>query len=220
MREWVFKMRGGLWTLLFVIILFMAKKTTPTQIFISLPIILIGQLWRCWTVGYIGLYRGENVKAQKLATTGAYSLMRNPLYFGNFLIGLGWSIIAGVIPVIIFVVSFYILYCVVIIPHEEKFLLSKFGLEYSNYCKNVKRFWPTSLSNLSVSSRHLPLERGDSAPHSQGGESHEMARGLPSSVSGGVKTKIFDLNIIMKSEIHTIISTIIGTIIIIVVCYT
>ncbi|MBQ3646264.1 MAG: isoprenylcysteine carboxylmethyltransferase family protein [Synergistaceae bacterium] len=191
MREWVFKMRGGLWTLLFVIILFMAKKTTPTQIFISLPIILIGQLWRCWTVGYIGLYRGENVKAQKLATTGAYSLMRNPLYFGNFLIGLGWSIIAGVIPVIIFVVSFYILYCVVIIPHEEKFLLSKFGLEYSNYCKNVKRFWPTSLSNLSVSSL--------------------AGRGI---------TKIFDMNIIMKSEIHTIISTIIGTIIIIVVCYT
>ena len=191
MREWVFKMRGGLWTLLFVIILFMAKKTTPTQIFISLPIILIGQLWRCWTVGYIGLYRSENVKAQKLATTGAYSLMRNPLYFGNFLIGLGWSIIAGVIPVIIFVVSFYILYCVVIIPHEEKFLLSKFGLEYSNYCKNVKRFWPTSLSNLSVSSL--------------------AGRGI---------TKIFDMNIIMKSEIHTIISTIIGTIIIIVVCYT
>ncbi|MBR0079144.1 MAG: isoprenylcysteine carboxylmethyltransferase family protein [Synergistaceae bacterium] len=191
MREWVFKMRGGLWTLLFVIILFMAKKTTPTQILISLPIILIGQLWRCWTVGYIGLYRGENVKAQKLATTGAYSLMRNPLYFGNFLIGLGWSIIAGVIPVIIFVVSFYILYCVVIIPHEEKFLLSKFGLEYSNYCKNVKRFWPTSLSNLSVSSL--------------------AGRGI---------TKIFDMNIIMKSEIHTIISTIIGTIIIIVVCYT
>ena len=191
MREWVFKMRGGLWTLLFVIILFMAKKTTPTQIFISLPIILIGQLWRCWTVGYIGLYRGENVKAQKLATTGAYSLMRNPLYFGNFLIGLGWSIIAGVIPVIIFVVSFYILYCVVIIPHEEKFLLSKFGLEYSNYCKNVKRFWPTSLSNLSVSSL--------------------AGRGI---------TKIFDMKIIMKSEIHTIISTIIGTIIIIVVCYT
>lgn len=194
MREWVFKMRGGLWTLLFVIILFMAKKTTPTQILISLPIILIGQLWRCWTVGYIGLYRGENVKAQKLATTGAYSLMRNPLYFGNFLIGLGWSIIAGVIPVIIFVVSFYILYCVVIIPHEEKFLLSKFGLEYSNYCKNVKRFWRVK----------TPLCQQHTA----------------SSLAGRGITKIFDMNIIMKSEIHTIISTIIGTIIIIVVCYT
>ena len=191
MREWVFKMRGELWTLLFVIILFMAQESSLEKIFASLIIILIGQLWRCWSAGFIGLYRGENVKALKLATTGPYALMRNPLYFGNFLIGLGWSIIAGVIPVIIFVVSFYILYCVVIIPHEEKFLLSKFGLEYSNYCKNVKRFWPTSLSNLSVSSL--------------------AGRGI---------TKIFDMNIIMKSEIHTIISTIIGTIIIIVVCYT
>ena len=197
MREWIFKMRGGLWTLLFVIILFMAEKTTSTQILISLAIILVGQLWRCWTVGYIGLYRGENVKAQKLATTGAYSLMRNPLYFGNFLIGLGWSIIAGVIPVVIFVVSFYILYCVVIIPHEEKFLLSKFGLEYSNYCKNVKRFWPALTAHTAS-----PLT------------------GRGTACGGGAKTKIFDWGIIMKSEIHTIISTIIGTIIIIAVCYT
>ena len=121
MREWIFKMRGGLWTLLFVIILFTAKKTNLTQISISLIIILAGQLWRCWAAGHIGLYRGENVKAQKLTTTGPYALMRNPLYFGNFLIGLGWSIIAGFFAVIIFIVSFYVLYDIVIIPHEEKF---------------------------------------------------------------------------------------------------
>ena len=181
-REWVFKMRGGVWTLLFVVILFTAKKSTLPKISAALIVILAGQAWRCWAVGFIGLYRGENVKALKLATTGPYALMRNPLYFGNFLIGLGWSIIAGVQAVVIFVVSFYVLYNLVIIPHEEEFLRSKFGIEYEVYCRHVKRFYPAK------------LERED--------------------LKGG-----FDRKILMQSEIHTIISTIIGTLIIIAVCY-
>lgn len=182
-REWVFKMRGGLWTLLFVVILFTAKKSTLPRISAALLVILAGQVWRCWAVGFIGLYRGENVKALKLATTGPYALMRNPLYFGNFLIGLGWSIIAGNFAVLIFIVSFYVLYNMVIIPHEEAFLRSKFGIEYEAYCRRVKRFYTTTLK----------LE----------------------SLKGG-----FDSKIVMRSEIHTIISTVIGTLIIIVVCYT
>lgn len=184
MREWIFKMRGGLWTLLFIAILFMVRKSTPNTIFLSLMIIFLGQLWRCWAAGSIGLYRGENVKALKLATTGPYALMRNPLYFGNFIIGLGWSIIAGKFAVIIFCVSFYILYVIVIIPHEENFLRGKFGQEYEEYCERVKRFFPVKLNMEDL--------RGN-----------------------------FDVNIIMKSEIHTITSTIIGTLIIIGVsmCY-
>ena len=173
-REWVFKMRGGLWTLLFVIILLTAKKTSQNQILIALVLIILGQLWRCWAASFIGLYRGENVKAQKLSTTGPYALMRNPLYFGNFLIGLGWAIIAGVHAVIIFCASFFILYNVVIIPHEEKFLRSKFGIEYEAYCTRVKRFFPAKLN--------LKDLRGN-----------------------------FNSKILLKSEIHTIISTVIGT---------
>ena len=183
--EWFFKMRGGLWTLIFLIILFVAKKNNFNlkQILIALTFIIAGQIWRCWAVGFIGLYRGENVKAQKLATTGPYALMRNPLYFGNFLIGFGWAIIAGVYAVIIFIVSFYILYNLVIIPHEEKFLKNKFGLQYEYYCSKVKRFFPKKFN--------LKDLRGN-----------------------------FDSKILIRSEIHTIISTLIGTLIIIVVCYT
>mgnify|MGYP003571304646 CR=1 FL=1 len=177
-RGWIFKMRGGLWTLIFLIILFTAKKTSLNQILISLAFIIAGQLWRCWAVGFIGLYRGENVKAQKLATTGPYALMRNPLYFGNFLIGFGWALIAGVYAVIIFILSFYVLYNLAIIPHEEKFLRSKFGIEYESYCQKVQRFFPKKFNFKDL--------------------------------RGG-----FNVNILRRSEIHTIISTLIGTLIII-----
>ena len=185
MREWIFKMRGGIWTLIFVAILFMVRGTTPEIMAVSVVIVAMGQIWRCWSAGIIGLYRGENVKALKLATGGPYSLMRNPLYFGNFVIGLGWSLIAGKWAVIIFAVSFFVLYVLVIIPHEEEFLRTKFGHEYEEYCGRVKMFMPVKIDMASI-------------------------------------TAPVDWEIIRKSEIHTIISTIIGTAIIIAVslCYT
>ena len=177
MRSWVFKMRGGLWTLLFVAILFMLEPATLPRVCACLALVGLGQVWRCWAVGFIGLYRGENVKAQKLATRGAYALMRNPLYFGNFVIGLGWSVLAGLKGVIIFAVCFILLYVLVIIPHEEEFLHSKFGAEYEEYCRRVKRFWPAGFDVKDL--------------------------------RGG-----FDPTILMRSEIHTIISTLIGRVII------
>ena len=185
MREFVFRMRGGIWTLLFLAILFMVRESSWKIISVSLVIIAMGQIWRCWSAGTIGLYRGENVKALRLATKGPYSLMRNPLYFGNFVIGLGWSLIAGKFAVMIFVISFVILYVLVIIPHEEKFLRDKFGREYEEYCKRVKMFWPLKID---ISAITAPV----------------------------------NWEIVRKSEIHTIISTVIGTAIIIAVslCYT
>ena len=179
-RNWVFKMRGGLWTLLFVIMLFMAARADMTQIICGLIFILAGQLWRMWSAGIIGLYRGENVKALKLAHTGPYALMRNPLYFGNFMIGLGWAVIAGLNAVILFVIAFVILYVLIIIPHEEEFLHDKFGHEYEDYCRHVKSFWPLRLNMTDIFVRP-------------------------------------DMNVIMRSEIHTVISTILGTCIILAV---
>ncbi|MBR4196071.1 MAG: isoprenylcysteine carboxylmethyltransferase family protein [Synergistaceae bacterium] len=185
MREWVFRMRGGIWTLLFLAILFMVRESSWEVIAASVVIVALGQAWRCWAAGSIGLYRGENVKALKLATKGPYALMRNPLYFGNFVIGLGWSLIAGKWAVMIFAVSFYVLYVLVIIPHEEEFLRAKFGREYEEYCRRVKMFRPAKIDTESII-----------AP--------------------------VDWEIVRRSEIHTIISTITGTSIIIAVslCYT
>lgn len=180
MRELVFRMRGGLWTLLFVFMLVISGYPSVSQIISGLVLILIGQLWRIWSAGIIGLYRGENVKALKLAHEGPYALMRNPLYFGNFMIGFGWAVIAGIYAVILFVISFVILYVIVIIPHEEEFLHNKFGSDYDSYCKNVNRFWP-----VKVYIRDLWVKP--------------------------------DINVIIRSEIHTVISTIAGTCIILAV---
>ncbi len=180
-------MRGGIWTLLFLIILFMTnEKPEILTIIFALLMIFAGQILRFWASGTIGLYRGEKVKAQKLATTGAYSLIRNPLYFGNALIGLGWSFLAGKYAVIIFILSFWIIYAKIIIPYEEDFLTEKFGQEYLNWKSKTGMFFPKSFRNFKSAK------------------------------------SVFDFQILFKSEVHTLITTLIGTVIILVkgLCYT
>ena len=140
-NAWVFKMRGGLWTLLFLIIFIIARPDV-NSLMQGLWLVIAGQLWRFWAAGCIGRYRGEQVKALRLATWGPYALMRNPLYFGNFLIGLGWALMAGFIAVIIFILGFIVLYVLIIIPYEENFLSGKFGAEYESYKSRVGMFAP------------------------------------------------------------------------------
>ena len=142
-RAWTFKMRGGLWTLLFVVILVLARPT-PRSAALGLGFVILGQLWRFWAAGSIGRYRGEKVGAERLATWGPYALMRNPLYFGNGLIGLGWGIMAGPWAALVFILSFAVLYGIIIIPYEESFLLEKFGEEYERYRKTTGAFFPRS----------------------------------------------------------------------------
>jgi len=139
----VFKLRGGIWTIIYLIIFLMA---TPTwENFRSgLIFVVFGQSLRFWAVGCIGKYRGEIVGAEKLVTTGAYALARNPLYFANGLIGTGWSIISGRHVLLFFLITFFIVYVLIIIPGEEAFLREKFGDSYAAYCKKTGIFYPKS----------------------------------------------------------------------------
>jgi protein-S-isoprenylcysteine O-methyltransferase Ste14 len=140
-REKAFQLRGGVWTLLFVIILFLAR---PTRLSVAcgVPLVILGQAIRFWAAGCIGRYRGERVGAATLTTWGPYAFVRNPLYVGNALIGLGWSSMAGPLAAAVFVIAFVLLYTVLIVPHEESFLLKKFGGEYSRYRERTGSFFP------------------------------------------------------------------------------
>lgn len=141
LRQTVFKLRGGIWTLLFLLILILARPTLRS-VLLGLPFVVLGQVWRFWAVGCIGRYRGEDVGAERLATWGPYAFMRNPLYFGNGLIGLGWGLMAGPWATALFLVSFFVLYGLIIVPHEESFLTSKFGEAYRDYRERTGAFFP------------------------------------------------------------------------------
>jgi len=80
--------------------------------------------------------------AQSLNTAGMYSLVRHPLYLGNFLIWLGIPLFfhnAWVLTVFCLV---YWLYYERIMFSEEEFLRRKFGPEYVNWAAETPAFIP------------------------------------------------------------------------------
>jgi len=149
MRDFVFKNRGNLLLPSAFAILILGKPSIYSFI-IGTVVLLIGEAIRIWGVGYAGVTtRSDKVEAPLLVTAGPYSYIRNPLYAGNFLIGLGFCIMAcGAVNVYlkvfmtIFFLFSYIFVYGTIIPLEENFLKEKFGEVYIKYLASVPRIIP------------------------------------------------------------------------------
>lgn len=98
---------------------------------------LIGFGIRVVTIGFVdertsGRNRNEQVAAS-LNTTGVYSVVRNPLYFGNFFLGAAAALaIQSPLVFIIYLFAFILMYERIVIT-EEQFLLKTFGESYSNW---------------------------------------------------------------------------------------
>jgi hypothetical protein len=101
---------------------------------------------RCvWDFGWTGHGTPAPVAPPKrLVVVGFYRYVRNPMYVG---FAAGWiglwivfghanpAVIAAVVAVALGIHLFVVFY-------EEPTLRSKFGADYENYCRNVRRWWP------------------------------------------------------------------------------
>lgn len=117
------------------LLFFLAARPTFLSIFIGLPIVLIGEAIRTWSSGHI-------VKDNTLTISGPYGLTRNPLYFGNFILGLGFVIMSGVVFLLfVFLPIFFFIYDATI-TKEERFLAEHYGDYFKVYKKRVPRFFP------------------------------------------------------------------------------
>ena len=146
--ELSFKLRGLIGGLFTITVLFFPGRYSPVRVFCGLIILIAGQIVRLWAAGYIPSYRTEKIGAPMLITSGPYALIRNPLYVGNFLIGIGWTFMAGWLWATVFIFVYVALYCCVLIPAEEDFLEKKFGMDYINYKKKVPAIFPRNISLL------------------------------------------------------------------------
>jgi len=146
--ELSFKLRGLIGSLFTITVLFFPGRYSLVRMFCGLIILIAGQIVRLWAAGYIPSYRTEKIGAPMLITSGPYALIRNPLYVGNFLIGIGWTFMAGWLWATVFIFVYVALYCYVLIPAEEDFLEKKFGFDYINYKKKVPAIFPRNISSL------------------------------------------------------------------------
>lgn len=158
--NWLFRRRS--WLPVFMVaagILFMYTGNRQAIIYdmrdelIFLGVSLLGQLIRIFTVGYAPRNTsGRNTEigqlADELNTTGIYSLIRHPLYLGNFFMWLGPVLFLRSVSFTIVFVLLYWLYYERIMFAEEQYLRRKFGEIYDKWSEKVSSFIPWTFNYI------------------------------------------------------------------------
>jgi protein-S-isoprenylcysteine O-methyltransferase Ste14 len=129
--------------------------TAWTLATLSRPLILEGTAADLWwdAGGWLLLASGMGLrlwatlciagrKRKSLVDFGPYSLCRNPLYWGTLLIALAVMAffksvtfaVIGLLPLAIYLIG--------VVPTEERYLTTRLGAEYEDYCRRVPRWWP------------------------------------------------------------------------------
>lgn len=117
--------------------------------------ILLGQIIRVSARGYKAEH---SLDSRALIQGGPYQVVRNPMYLGIFLIGLG--VVLAVFrwwAAAVFTAVFIIRY-ILLIYQEEKKLCLMFPQAYPEYCRKVPRLFPalSSIIKLEIS-EYLPI---------------------------------------------------------------
>lgn len=112
-----------------------------------LTVSLFGLFIRVMTIGYVPKNTsGRNTKEGQIAdtinTTGMYSLVRHPLYVGNFFMWMGLVLYVA-IPwfIILSILFFWILYERIMLA-EERFVRNRFTEEFDAWAKQTPAFIP------------------------------------------------------------------------------
>jgi lipid A Kdo2 1-phosphate O-methyltransferase len=155
--NWLFKWRSYFPVLIFPLLLIALREpkyleqaagATAENLWEGFCIALsfTGLLVRCVVVGYAPKRTSgrntEKQKAEMLNTTGLYSVVRHPLYLGNFIIFMGVALFIQTIWFIILAILSFWLYYERIMFAEEEFLREKFGEAFLRWADNTPAFLP------------------------------------------------------------------------------
>jgi protein-S-isoprenylcysteine O-methyltransferase Ste14 len=157
---WLFRYRGTLPLIVLLIgfAVYLWQEMTPPSFFLEgtpwefyyelgcLAVGLVGLAVRIYTIGYAAKNTsGRNTEAQvadSLNTTGIYSVVRHPLYLGNYLMWLSPALLTGNLWFIIIFQLVYWIYYERIMFAEEQYLRRKFGETYLRWAEQTPAFFP------------------------------------------------------------------------------
>jgi len=131
-------------------VVYYAVDVPIVPVVILLAVGEFGQLWAAANLGKISGPQDED-EAFAVAESGPYACVRNPMYIGRFIVGLGLSLIPSfrwyMLPLFVVV---YVIYVHARVLREEPRITEEIGEEYLGYCGRVNRWlprWPARGSN-------------------------------------------------------------------------
>jgi len=101
----------------------------------GIAVALVGELIQIWASAHLR----KNVE---VVMSGPYAWVRNPMYLGRFLLGLGLTLLTWRWLLIAPYVIVFWLYAQARVLGEEARLRHKFGPEYDEYRRSVRRWLP------------------------------------------------------------------------------
>lgn len=153
--RWLFRRRGYLPLLLLPALFFALREFDYPRgshqldvvwELICLSVGLLGLGVRIATVGFVpeGTSSRDTTTptATVLNTTGIYSLVRHPLYLGNFLMWLAPTLLPRSLALLVFVALAFWLYYERIMLAEEEFLRRTFGEAFEEWARRTPTFLP------------------------------------------------------------------------------
>ncbi len=135
--------RGGTWTqrwrvplgFLATAVFVLLARPVLTTLLIGGIVAILGLLVRAWASGHIR-------KNSVLTTSGPYAYSRNPLYFGSFLLGLGFTIASGRWVLALLFAALFLGIYLPVMRVESATLFEIFGENYRRYEREVPLFFP------------------------------------------------------------------------------
>jgi protein-S-isoprenylcysteine O-methyltransferase Ste14 len=119
----------------FSIVFIIFARPTMWTLLTGLPVALFGLVIRAWASGHLR-------KNEQLAITGPYAYTRNPLYFGSFFLGIGFTIAAGRWWLGLLFAALFLGIYLPVMRVEAATMVELFGDDYKAYAERVPLFFP------------------------------------------------------------------------------
>ena len=121
---------------IFVLVVSLLGDPDRTLLYIGSVVATFGALIRLWASGHVK-------KNKVLATDGPYAYVRHPLYVGNILLLVGYSIAASQVWPFIVMIALLLFYYPPTISYEDNKLHQYFGEAWEQWSKNTYALIPT-----------------------------------------------------------------------------
>ena len=105
--------------------------------FIGWLLFISGAVFRWWAILYVG-----GKKLQTLVVDGPYSITRNPIYLGTYLLTLSAAVFSQSLLFFVAVLVVSMVYVRFTVRDEERSLLALHQDRFREYCRRVPRLWP------------------------------------------------------------------------------